>query len=393
MRTKNNSMANSNLSNAKQAKNDEFYTHYSDIQKEIEAYLEYDANVFSGKVVYCNCDDPYESNFFRYFVLNFNKLRLDKLITTSYKPSPVANTQLGLFGTDKTLEKSKGRPKVTANKFVINEVKDIDGDGEFNLKDVAEQLKANKHNEWEPLDGDGDFRSKESIDLLKKSDIVVTNPPFSLFRQYVRQLIEHDNKFLIIGNQNSITLKEIFPLVKDNKIWFGRNKVKGFNKPDGSVQNFGNVGWFTNLDHGRRHLPLNLMTMSDNRKFNEKLQGKQAYEKYDNFDAIEVPFIDAIQSDYNSVMGVPITFLDKYNPEQFEIVGLTKTWFGAATKIYPEQIQVGNNNEKSKVTKLNDGAVLRINKPPENKTYYLVKGKFYRQTFPRLLIKQKKKQL
>ena len=170
-------MANSNLANAKKAKNDEFYTQYADIQKEIEAYLEFDANVFRGKVLYCNCDDPYESNFFRYFVLNFNKLGLKQLITTSYKPSPVANTQLALFGDDSTLPKTKGRPKVTANKFIINEVHEIDGDSEFNLKSVAKKLKANKNNEWTPLKEDGDFRSDECIALLKKVDIVITNPP------------------------------------------------------------------------------------------------------------------------------------------------------------------------------------------------------------------------
>ena len=374
-------MTNENLNKARKAKNDEFYTQFSDIQKEVESYLEYDPNTFKGKVVYSNCDDPFESNFFRYFVLNFNRLGLKRLIATSYKPSPVP----GLYGDDVSLT------KITTNKFIINEVGDIDGDGSFTLADIAKQLKANKNNEWTPLEGDGDFRSDECVELLKQSDIVVTNPPFSLFREYVAQLAEYKKKFLIIGNQNSITLKEIFPLVKDNKIWFGYSKVKEFNKPDGSTQKFGNVGWFTNLDHGRRHQPLSLMTMSDNLKFNKKLQGKQVYEKYDNFDAIEVPFVDAIPSSYGGVMGVPISFLDKYNPEQFEIVGLTKTWFGAATKIYPEQIQVGENNERSKVTKLNDGAVLKINEPSKNKTYYIVKEKLYRQTFPRLLVKHKKK--
>ncbi|MFA6270199.1 MAG: adenine-specific methyltransferase EcoRI family protein, partial [Candidatus Paceibacterota bacterium] len=202
-------MANKNLTNAKRAKNDEFYTQYSDIQKEIGAYLEYNPVVFRDKVVYCNCDDPFESNFFRYFVLNFNKLNLKQLITTSYKPSPIANTELVLQPSllpdykdmvVKKLTVPKGRPKVTANKFIINEVRDIDGNGEFNLKDVAKQLKANKHNEWAPLEGDGDFRSDESINLLKQSDIVVTNPPFSLFREYIKQLVEHNKKFLIIGN-------------------------------------------------------------------------------------------------------------------------------------------------------------------------------------------------
>ena len=331
-------MANKNLTNAKKVKNDEFYTQYGDIQKEIEAYLEYNPNVFRNKVVYCNCDDPYESNFFRYFVLNFNKLGLKQLITTSYKPSPVANTQLSLFGNDKTIPKLKGRPKVTANKFIINEVHDIDGDGEFNLKDVAKQLKANKHNEWTPLEENGDFRSDECIEILKQSDIVITNPPFSLFREYVKQLFDYKKKFVIIGSMNAITYKEIFPLIKNNKMWLGNGFQGGnayfftpntrdfasgvYDKKTGLVK-FRNVCWFTNLDHGRRHQPLPLMTMADNLKFSKhkEIKGKKAYDKYDNYDAIEVPFTDSIPSDYKGVMGVPKSFLNKYNPEQFEILG------------------------------------------------------------------------
>ena len=331
-------MANKNLTNAKRAKNDEFYTQYGDIQKEIGAYLEYDSDMFRGKVVYCNCDDPFESNFFRYFVLNFNKLGLKQLITTSYKPSPVANTQLGLFGDDKTLVKAKGRSKITANKFVINEVGDIDGDGEFNLKDIAKQLKANKHNEWTPLEGDGDFRSDECVNLLKQSDIVVTNPPFSLFREYVKQIFDYNKKFVIIGNKNSVTYKEIFPLIKENKLWSGKTEWSGglwfVTMDNGDVDrvidgvNMKNVSsvWFTNLDHGRRHQPLPLMTMEENLKYSKhkEIKGKKSYDKYDNYDAIEVSFTDAIPSDYDGVMGVPISFLDKYNPEQFEIVGMAE---------------------------------------------------------------------
>jgi hypothetical protein len=334
-------MANKNLTNAKQVKNDEFYTQYSDIQKEIEAYLEYNPNVFRGKVVYCNCDDPFESNFFRYFVLNFNRLGLKQLITTSYKPSPVANTQLQLFGDDKTLTKSKGRPKITANKFIINEVRDIDEDGEFNLKDVAKQLKANKNNEWTPLEGDGDFRSEESINLLKQSDIVVTNPPFSLFREYIKQLVAYDKKFLIIGNLNAITYKEVFPLLKENKVWLGNNyKVNAgamfFEIPE-SIANLEQVReiktnesgkkvyitrvqgvrWFTNLDHGRRHQPLPLMTKAEVIKF----ATKKPFEKYDNYNAIEVSLVKNIPSDYDGIMGVPMSIFDKYSPEQFEILG------------------------------------------------------------------------
>lgn len=339
-------MANKNLTNAKRVKNDEFYTQYGDIEKEIQAYLEYNPNVFRGKVVYCNCDDPFESNFFRYFALNFKKLGLKQLITTSYKPSPVANTLLDLIDYDKTLTKSKGRPKITANKFIINETHDIDGDGEFNLKDVAKQLKANKNNEWTPLEGAGDFRSEESIDLLKQSDVVVTNPPFSLFREYIKQLVDYDKKFLIIGNMNAITYKEVFPLLKENKVWLGNNyKVNAgamfFEIPE-SVANLEQVRevktnesgkkvyitrvqgvrWFTNLDHGRRHEPLQLMTMEDNRRFNKQVQkNPNCYKKYDNYDAIEVPYVNSISSDYDGVMGVPVSFLDKYCPEQFEILG------------------------------------------------------------------------
>ena len=334
-------MANNNLTNAKIAKNDEFYTQYGDIQKEIEAYLEYNPDVFRGKVVYCNCDDPFESNFFRYFVLNFNKLGLKQLITTSYKPSPVANTQLSLFGDDKTLVKSKGRPKITANKFIINEARDIDGDGEFNLKDITKQLKANKHNEWTPLKSDGDFKSSECVELLKQSDIVVTNPPFSLFREYVKQLFDEKKKFVIIGSMNAITYKEIFPLIKDNKMWIGngfqggnayfftpntRDFASGVYDAKTGLVKFRNVCWFTNLDHGRRHQPLPLMTMKENLKYSKhkEIKSKKAYDKYDNYDAIEVPFTDSIPSDYDGVMGVPISFLDKYSPEQFEIIGMAE---------------------------------------------------------------------
>ncbi|MDI9606035.1 MAG: adenine-specific methyltransferase EcoRI family protein, partial [Bacteroidota bacterium] len=233
---------NISLHKAKIAKSDEFYTQYVDIQKEVEAYLEYNPDTFRNKVVYSNCDDPYESNFFRYFVLNFEKLGLKQLITTSYKPSPVANTQLELFGDDFSIpSQTKGRPKVTANKFIINSVGDLDGDGEFNLMDVAKQLKENKNNEWAPLEGDGDFRSDECVELLKQSDIVVTNPPFSLFREYVAQLFEHDKHFLIIGNMNAITYKEIFPQIKDNKMWLGNGFSGGnayFQIPKSEVRDF-----------------------------------------------------------------------------------------------------------------------------------------------------------
>lgn len=332
--------ANKFLHKAKKSKSDEFYTQYIDIQKEVESYLEYNPDTFRGKVVYCNCDDPFESNFFRYFILNFGRIGLKQLITTSYKPSPVANSQLQLFGGAKSLTQTKGRPKVTANKFIINSVGDIDGDGEFNLKDVALQLKQNKNNEWAPLEGDGDFRSDESISLLKQSDIIVTNPPFSLFREFIKQLVDYKKDFLIIANINAITYKEVFPLIKDNKMWLGTGMgrwISGFIVPE-SYELYGtearidgdgnrivatnNCLWFTNLDHGKRHQFMPLMSLVDNIRFSSHKSIKGVgYKKYDNFDAIEVPFTDAIPSDYDGIMGVPITFLDKYNPEQFEIIG------------------------------------------------------------------------
>jgi hypothetical protein len=334
-------MPNINLANAKRSKNDEFYTQYNDIQKEIEAYLEFNKNVFRKKVVYANCDDPFESNFFRYFALNFNKLGLKQLITSSFKPSPIANTQLTLFGDDKTLPKAKRRSKINANKFIINEAFNKSGN-EINLKNVARKLKENKRNEWTPLGESGDFRSEESVNLLKQSDIVVTNPPFSLFSEFVRQLFDFKKKFIIIGNLNAITYKDIFPLIMSDRLWLGNGFQSGnayfytpntrefasgvYDEATGLVK-FRNVCWFTNLDHGRRHQPISLMSMEDNLKFSKhkEIRGKTSYEKYDNYRAIEVPYTDAIPSDYPGVMGVPISFLNRYSPDQFEIVGATES--------------------------------------------------------------------
>lgn len=406
-------MGNKSLSNAKREKNDEFYTQFSDIEKEVAAYLEYDPDTFRGKVVYCNCDDPYESHFFRYFVLNFKKLGLKRLLTTSYKPSPVANTQLALFGNDDPRPKARGRLKVTANKFVINKVNALCREGEFSLKDVAEQLQANQANEWAPLQGDGDFRSEECLALLQEADIVVTNPPFSLFREYVQLLVDYGKRFAVIGNMNAITYKEIFPLIKNDKLWLGATGngndmvfavPKGFSIAEsdrqkaarmgyvGNYTRLGNSCWFTNLDHGRRHKPLSLMSMADNFKFSRhaQIRAKKKYEKYDNYDAIEVPFVDAIPSDFKGVMGVPISFLDKYNPEQFEIVGLTKTWFGAAAKKYPTQIQVNVNGTKKEVSKLNDGATIKCKFPPSGQTYYVVGVSYFTQVYPRVLVRHKR---
>jgi hypothetical protein len=294
--------SNKNLHKASQAKKDEFYTQLVDIEKELKHYKEQ----FRGKVVYCNCDDPFESNFFKYFAANFKELGLKKLITTSYVKSPIVGGQLSLFDI-KGLE-PKGKEPF---KIEITEVPDADKDGAINLDDVEHLLKHNK-NSATTLKGNGDFRSEECIELLKKSDIIVTNPPFSLFREYVAQLMEYKKKFLIIGNDNAIKYKGIFELIKKGKVWLGHNKVKQFRKPDGSMQNFGNVGWFTNLCVVKRSEKLTLY-----KKYNPA-----EYPKYDNFDAIEVSRVLEIPKDYSGEMGVPITFLDKHDPEQFEIIDL-----------------------------------------------------------------------
>jgi len=345
-------MANINLSKAKKTKNDEFYTQYFDIEKEIAAYIEFNPDVFRGKAVYCNCDDPFESNFFKYFANKFKSYGIKKLITTSYVGSPIAKTQLDLFGIGEFSNKNKlpDRKNKKAFKIEINEVSDLTKDGITNLNDVKWLLEHNK-NASSLLHGDGkytagDFRSKECVELLKQADIVVTNPPFSLFRKYIKQLVDYNKRFLIIGNMNAITYKEVFPLLKENKVWLGNNyKVNAgamfFEIPESVahmeqvreiktnesgkkiyITRVQGVRWFTNLDHGRRHQPLPLMTMADNLKFNKQIQkNPNSYKKYDNYDAIEVPYVKAIPSDYSGVMGVPVSFLGKYNPDQFEIVG------------------------------------------------------------------------
>lgn len=331
---------NQSLSAAKAAKQDEFYTQYVDIQKEVEAYLEYKPDTFRNMIVYCNCDDPFESNFFKYFAANFNKLGLKKLISTSYDGSPIAG-QMTLFPEYNEGNGKRQKPKALA--VILDRVKDEDGDGASNITDVEKFLKRNKASRIS-LKGDpgtypgGDFRSSECVTFLKQADIVVTNPPFSLFREYVAQLFEHKKKVLVIGNLNAIKYKVVFPHFQNDKLWLGPTISSGdreFQVPDHyplkaagwRVDESGTkflrvkgVRWFTNLDHGRRHQPLNLMTMAENRKFNKKLAGTNAYARFDNYDAIEVPFTDAIPSDYEGTMGVPISFLDKYNPDQFEII-------------------------------------------------------------------------
>jgi len=333
---------NRSLAAAKASKQDEFYTQYVDIQKEVEAYLEFDSDTFRDKVVYCNCDDPFESNFFKYFAANFNKLGLKKLVTTSYDGSPIAGAQL-TFGEYNEGNGKRQKPKAIA--VEIEEVTDVNGDGATGIEDVKLFLKQNPHTRTRLAEG-GDFRSAECVELLKHADIVVTNPPFSLFKEYVAQLVEHGKKFLIIANKNAITYLEIFPLIKANKLWMGvtpmgvdmlfdlppnvakamlesGKKGSNYRIVNGKVMGRSTSVWFTNLDHGRRHERLECMTMADNLRFSKhkEIRGKGEYDRFDNFDAIEVPFSDAIPSDYDGIIGVPISFLDKYNPDQFEIVG------------------------------------------------------------------------
>lgn len=311
---------NKSLKAAKDAKQDEFYTQLTDVEKELRHYKQH----FKGKTVLCNCDDPFESNFFKYFVLNFNRLGLKKLIATCYTGSPIANKQLSIF------DILGGGTKENENKpykAVVNTVYDKTGDGGVDMFDVAELFKSGE-NELTELQEDGDFRSAECLALMDESDIVVTNPPFSLFREYVATLMEHEKKFVIIGSQNAITYKEIFPLLKNNKMWMGYNNGDmSFRVPDyfepretrfwidetgQKWRSMGNIAWFTNLDIKKRHEELILVKRYD----------AEIYPNYDNYDAINVDKTADIPCDYAGVMGVPITYLDKYSPDQFEIVGL-----------------------------------------------------------------------
>lgn len=309
-------MSNS-LLNAKKAKNDEFYTQLHDIENELKHYKEH----FKNKVVFCNCDDPFESNFFKYFAMNFNALGLKKLIATSYANSPIVGSELDVFIEH---DKENHVQNKKAYKVVMSELKDTNNDGREDLFDVQELIK----HRIRYLKSDGDFRSDESIELLKQADIVVTNPPFSLFREYVSLLMAHKKKFVIIGSQNAIAYKEIFPLIKNNQLWLGWKagdmafKVPHYYPPrdtrywedkEGQKwRSLGNICWFTNLDIAKRHEKLELY-----KKYNS-----EDYPKYFNYDGIDVDKVDSIPEDYDGVMGVPITFLDKFNPEQFEIIGM-----------------------------------------------------------------------
>ena len=381
-------MANKTLTKAKAAKNDEFYTQFYDIETEMEAYLDYNRDVFRGKTVLLPCDDPEWSNFTRYFAQNFETLGLKKLISTSFAPESKTykcGYQLSLFETESP-KFDKDKTKTHGKIFVLTE--DTTGDGVINLDDL----------QWDYLDGDGDFRSEEVTKLRDEADIIVTNPPFSLFKEFVAWMMEANKEFVIIGNQNAITYKEIFPLLMNNEIWLG-NGFKGgnaffrvvedrdyasgvYDKTTGLVK-FRNCCWFTNIDHGRRHQPLRLMTEAENIRFSKHKEIKGiGYQKYENYDAIEVNYCDAIPSDYDGIMGVYSTFFDKYCPEQFEIVGMceNKDLYKLKTKIY--------STEECKAAYYN-----KFNKKGTydlNASGVLLKDGILEKVFQRILIRKRK---
>ena len=357
---------NSNLSQAKAAKNDEFYTQYADIQKEVNAYIEYNSDVFRGKTILLPCDDPEWSNFTKFFAQNFEFFGLKKLISTSYaieSKNYKTDWQPTLFETENPLynaDKSRVKGKI----FTLDH--DTNTNGRIDIDDL----------QWHYLEGDGDFRSAEVTALRDEADIIITNPPFSLFREFLAWIMEDEKQFLMIGHQNAITYKEVFPLIMSNKLWLGKGFTGGAghfvshyedyavagNHKEGMIRVSG-VVWFTNIEHGRRHQPLQLMTMADNLKFNKKLKGLVEYQKYVNYDALEIPFSDAIPSDYEGLMGVPITFLDKYCPEQFEIIGISLTLATTKPANLPKSQQGGP-------------------------AFYLLNEDGYKRLYPRIVIKK-----
>ena len=375
-------MANNTLSNAKAAKKDEFYTMFYDIETEMEAYLDYNPDVFRGKTVLLPCDDPEWSNFTKYFAQNFEELGLKKLISTSYAQDSKLykeGVQLSFLETESP-KFDKSKTNTHGKIFVLD--KDVTGDGKINLDDL----------QWDYLEGDGDFRSDEVKRLRDEADIIVTNPPFSLFREFLAWIVEAGKLFVIIGNINCVTYKEVFPLIKDNKLWMGCTIHSGdreFRVPDEyplnasgwRIDNEGNkfirvkgVRWYTNMEHGRRHQPLSLMTMADNIKYSKHKEVKgRKYAVYDNYNAIEIPFTDAIPCDYEEWMGVPISFLDKYCPEQFDIIGMAKRGAGdpsLKSKVYTKEDYANYSDLNATPTIMDETGALH-------------------NTYPRILIRKK----
>lgn len=377
-------MANQNLSSAKTAKNDEFYTQLHDIQVEVNAYLEYDPDVFRGKTVLLPCDDPEWSNFTKFFAQKFQTFGLKKLISTSYAPESKKykyGYQPSLFEANDP-QFDAGKTQTHGKIFVLE--RDKTGDGRIDYQDL----------EWTYLEGDGDFRSKEVCKLRDEADIIITNPPFSLFREFLGWIMEANKKFLIIGNMNAVTYKEVFPLIKDNRIWLGNGFSNGnayfklasspdkdfangvFDESTGLVK-FRNCCWFTNLEHGRRHQPLPLMTKAENLKFSKhkEIKGRTDYIHYDNYNAIEVPYTDSIPDDYDGIMGVPKSFLEKYCPEQFDIIGIAEGESGRELGLKPFDRELKKLNPS-----LRDGQL-----------YYMENG-IPQKPYARILIRKKQQQ-
>jgi len=382
------------LARANRAKKDEFYTQLVDVEAELRHYRDQ----FREKVVFCNCDDPYESSFFKYFAMNFNHLGLKKLITTCYTGSPITGAQFSLFDVEGMPKDTPERP---AYRVEITAVPDANNDGAIDLSDVEHLLK-NERNVLSLLDGDGDFRSAECIAMLEEADIVVTNPPFSLFREYVALLVKHEKQFLVLGNQNAITYSDIFTLIKENRLWLGYDNggVKWFQVPDdydhtstaarikveGGVRflSMGNIAWFTNLDTTKRH---DTITMY-------KRYSADEYQRYDNYDAIDVGRYTEIPYDHDGAMGVPITFLDKYNPDQFEILGWTRgreEFDALPTKRYVNARQIKPDGTESNGGKVNTGPTLLLGKRPAKGTVYVADGVdgYLMQTYMRIIVRNR----
>lgn len=395
-------MANRNLKQAKKNKKDEFYTQYTDIQNEINAYIEYNADVFRGKTILLPCDDPEWSNFTKFFAQNFENFGLKKLISTSYaleSKNIDLDWQPTLFETDNPnydVDKAKVKGKI----FILE--RDKNNNGKIDIDDL----------EWKYMEGDGDFRSDEVKALRDEADFIITNPPFSLFREFLDWIMEADKKFAIIGNQNSIACKEVFPLIKDNKMWLGPSISSGdraFNVPDSYELNAAGCGidndgkkfirvkgvrWFTNIEHGRRHQRMQLMTMTGNIKYSRHKEVRGiGYQTYDNYNAIEIPFSDAIPSDYDGVMGVPLTFLDKYCPEQFEILGCSQRGchdLVPDTKKYNDYWETKQNGQRtgSSGNKTNENPNIARNDGKNN--YFInVEGHIVQSAYSRIFIRKK----
>ena len=386
---------NSDLKKANKNKKDEFYTQLPDIELEMKHYRKH----FKDKVVFCNCDDPYESNFFKYFAMNFNFLGLKKLVATCYSGSPIVGEQFEQLSLFNILPSEANTPKRFPYKIEITEVVDINGDGAVDLTDV-EYLLRNKKNSLSLLEGDGDFRSQECIELLKQADIIVTNPPFSLFREFVAQLVKYEKQFIIIGNVNAITYKEIFALIKENKLWMGYSIHSGdreFRVPDDypltasgyRIDEQGRkyirvkgVRWFTNMDYIERHTDLDLW----------KKYTPEEYPNYKNYDAINIDITANVPEDYYGVMGVPITFLDKYNPDQFEIVALGIVGSCEFTSNRRMEILDKNGKGTGKYTMNAKGTLYREFNRQKDKTPAFrdeETGELYSSIYARVLIRRK----